>query len=576
MKRLFLVAALAYAANATALERVLDFHSDIRIEESGELLVTERIAVEVEGREIRRGILRDFPTQYHDRDGSAVNVPFSVLQVSRDGRPERFAVEQLSNGSRIRIGDANVMLSRGRHEYLITYRTGRQVGFFPDHDELYWNVNGNGWTFPFDAISARVSLPGQVPAGSIRVEAYTGRFGARGRDYSAKVEDSAAVFAGTRPLQRAEGLTIVVGFPKGIVHQPSRLQRLRWFIHDNQGSTAGAIGFLMLLAFLWWRWSLVGKDPREGPKFPRYDAPPGVGPAGSRYIDQMGFDNRCFAALLLGLGQRGALRIRENRGEYDVVRTGTPSPWLPGEKTLLDFLLPKPDASTTIGKSYDPAVLDARKRVESAITLHFGERLFSKNYGSLVTGWILAAIVVFVMFAYSAPVWHIAFALVAMAITLVLFTIWMPAYSVEGRRLEDAIVGLRQYLSVGDADELRRMKAPPQTKEEFAKFLPYAVALGVEKTWADRFARTLGAAAVAAAVADYYSSDSGGGLFSRDGFSSFSNGLTSMGDTISSAATPPGSSSGFSSDSGGGGFSSDSGGGGSSGGGGGGGGGSGW
>jgi uncharacterized membrane protein len=130
--------------------------------------------------------------------------------------------------------------------------------------------------------------------------------------------------------------------------------------------------------------------------------------------------------------------------------------------------------------------------------------------------------------------------------------------------LEDEIEGLRQYLGVAERDELARAKAPPKTAEEFSKFLPYAVALDVEKTWADRFALALGSAAMAQAVSGWYQSSDGG--FSVSGLTSS---VSSLGETISVASTPPGSSSGFS-DSGGGG------GGGSSGGGGGGGGGSGW
>ena len=149
----------------------------------------------------------------------------------------------------------------------------------------------------------------------------------------------------------------------------------------------------------------------------------------------------------------------------------------------------------------------------------------------------------------------------AMALAALLFARILPAYSVKGRKLQDEVEGLRQYLSVAEADELQRMKAPPQTAEEFAKMLPYAVALGVEKTWADRFTVLLGMAAVAAAAADYFSSDSGSDAGSLGGS------LSGFGETVSAAATPPGSDSG-SSDSGGGG--------GSSGGGGGGGGGSGW
>jgi uncharacterized membrane protein len=145
-----------------------------------------------------------------------------------------------------------------------------------------------------------------------------------------------------------------------------------------------------------------------------------------------------------------------------------------------------------------------------------------------------------------------------MALTLLVFWRLLPAYSVPGRKLQDHIEGLRQYLGVAEADELRRMKAPPQTAVEFARFLPYAVALGVEKTWAERFAATLGAAAVAQAASYYYQSDSSG-----SGLSGFSNSFSDLGDTVAAASTAPGSSSG-------------SGGGGSSGGGGGGGGGSGW
>src|SRR5262249_35443446 len=155
----------------------------------------------------------------------------------------------------------------------------------------------------------------------------------------------------------------------------------------------------------------------------------------------------------------------------------------------------------------------------------------------------------------------------AMALLLLFFGRIMPAYSVAGRKLEDHIDGLKLYMSVADADELRRMKAPPQTPEEFARLFPYAVALDVEKTWADRFTKLLGLAAVGAAAGAYYSSDHGFSALGSGG-GGFSDSISRLGDTISSASTPPGSSSG-SSDGGGGG-------GGSSGGGGGGGGGSGW
>ena len=49
---------------AGAVERILQFISDVKVERNGDLVVTETIRVQAEGREIRRGILRDFPTTY--------------------------------------------------------------------------------------------------------------------------------------------------------------------------------------------------------------------------------------------------------------------------------------------------------------------------------------------------------------------------------------------------------------------------------------------------------------------------------------------------------------------------------
>ena len=78
-------------------------------------------------------------------------VGFEVIEVQRNGRSEPYALESLSNGTRIRIGDKDVFLiGSGIHVYEITYRTTRQIGFFENYDELYWNVTGNGWTFAID------------------------------------------------------------------------------------------------------------------------------------------------------------------------------------------------------------------------------------------------------------------------------------------------------------------------------------------------------------------------------------------------------------------------------------------
>src|SRR2546430_8895877 len=125
-----------------------------------------------------------------------------------------FRSERLANGERIRIGSADVMLSPGRHVYEITYRTSRQLGFFSDHDELYWNVNGNGWTFPFDRLSAEVRLPAPVPAGALRLEADTGPQGSRGSSYEGFAREGGGAVRATPAVAPREGMTILVGLPE--------------------------------------------------------------------------------------------------------------------------------------------------------------------------------------------------------------------------------------------------------------------------------------------------------------------------------------------------------------------------
>lgn len=123
-------------------ERITNYASDIRVEKNGQLDVAETISVLVTGDQIHHGIYRDFPTRYEDRYGAKVHVRFDVTAVTMDGKDEPYATEDISNGVRVKIGDADTDVEHGNHVYKISYITAHQVGFFKDYDELYWNVTG--------------------------------------------------------------------------------------------------------------------------------------------------------------------------------------------------------------------------------------------------------------------------------------------------------------------------------------------------------------------------------------------------------------------------------------------------
>jgi uncharacterized membrane protein YgcG len=158
--------------------------------------------------------------------------------------------------------------------------------------------------------------------------------------------------------------------------------------------------------------------------------------------------------------------------------------------------------------------------------------------------------------------WLLPLAIPALALPLVLSAFWwISAPTAEGRGVLDRIAGFKQYLSIAEGERLQRMTPPDDTPELFEKYLPYAIALGVENRWADRFAGVLAAAAAQGRQGFAWYSGSSSPWDNPGGFAESVG--DSLSSTISSASTAPGSSSG-------------SGGGGSSGGGSGGGGGGGW
>lgn len=137
--------------------------------------------------------------------------------------------------------------------------------------------------------------------------------------------------------------------------------------------------------------------------------------------------------------------------------------------------------------------------------------------------------------------------------------VWMAAPTPEGRQVMDKIAGFERYLSITEENRLEFLHPPEKTPELFERYLPHAIALGVENKWAGKFAAVL---AAAAADPSRQGSTMGWYVGSTNVWSNPSLFASTVGaslaSSVASAATAPGSSSG----SGGGGFSGGGGGGG--------------
>lgn len=621
---------------AAASERILSFASAITVEPDASMRVTETIKVASSGEQIKRGIYRDFPTTYKDRVGNSYVVAFAIQAVTRDGAPEAYHTEALSNGIRIYMGRKEVLLPPGEHTYTLSYRTDRQLGFFKEHDELYWNVTGNGWIFPIETAAATVLLPPGVPADGMTLSGYTGPTGATGQNFTAALApDGKAVFKTTRRLNANEGLTLVVGWPKGFVREPTSSEKTVHFLKDNLTLLAAVIAFVVLLLYYLLAWFAAGRDPARGTIMPIYTPPDNLSPAAMRFMAEMGYDDKVFAAAVIDMAVKGFLSIREADGTFTLTKTDGTAPLSAEEKKIAAQFF-QSNNSIGLERTNHARIAAAKNALRTSLTLSFEKTHFVTNRRAFITGVALSAAAVAASFlsAFGNPevlflgvwltiwsvgvtvlaftvakLWHQVFtgarklgtragslgaalfmtafalpffggeifaltilsqsspALVGLVVLVVAMNMafyhLLKAPTMLGRRILDRIEGFKMFLGATEADRLQRMLPADRTPGLFEKYLPYALALGVEQAWTEQFADVL-STAMRRDGSRYQPGWYSGSGFDSAHLGSFAGAVgSSLSSAIAASTTRPGSSSG-------------GGGGGSSGGGGGGGGGGGW
>ena len=298
---------LAAPFPASAQEVLEKYDVVIKINQDSSLFVTENITAKVENINIKRGIIRSFPIEYQDKKGKTVYVTWDINDVLLDNEPVEWSVAKNGRYKDLRIGNPNQTIPSGSHTFTIKYTTHKQLGFYENYDELYWNVTGNQWDFPILSASCIVSLPDkEFGIGFNSVEWYVGSYGEKGEKTDALLGQSNKVST-TRTLNSGEGLTVVYTWPKGLVTPPPPPTV------DNE-IAQGIIGLITLLAMALWfafAWTKWGKDAPRKAVIPLFTPPNNESPAFMRYARDIAVDNTAFTAAILNLAIKGAIKIEE-------------------------------------------------------------------------------------------------------------------------------------------------------------------------------------------------------------------------------------------------------------------------
>jgi len=542
-----------------AREHIVSFESDITVHQDSTLTVIETIRVLVEGDAIKHGIVREFPTRYKGSWGTTAGVGFTVQRVERDGIREPYFIEHASHGERVFIGSKNRRVSLGEHVYRIAYTTDFQLGFFTTHDELYWNVTGNGWRFPIDKATALVHLPQEIPLSAVRAEGYTGFAGFVEQNYTVRTKDNTLFFE-TTALGQYQGFTLVVTWPKGYIIEPSFIKKAYHIFKYNSGIICMIMGILIVLIFYSSAYIRMRKKDRPGIVIPLYTPPHELAPSAMRYIARMSYDSKTLVAELVNMAVKGFLTIEYTAHTYTLKKNEKEKQTYKMGTLLSNKLFSQADTIKLTG--YSTSVDSAHEELRKSLVFDAqNHNYFDFHARTLCAGIILFLIACIPVVAHGAWPEFFMGGIVFAGIALIFFYLFRR-YTPEGRKIKDAIDGFKMFLSVTETERLRVLSSPHEAVSEYERYLPYAIALDVEENWTKQFVpifEQLARAGTAYVPVWYY-----GRHFDARHMDDFSRTLSnSFAGAISSATTVPGSTSG-------------SGGRGSSGGGGGGGGGGGW
>ncbi|WOS63536.1 DUF2207 domain-containing protein [Sinorhizobium fredii] len=408
MKRLLAALALvlivlAAPCSAAAEEIISSYHSVIDVAKDGTLTVTETITANVEGNQIRRGIYRDFPLTFIDPNGRRVRVDINLVSVERDGEQEEYRTESVDGGIRIYTGNADVFLPRGEHIFQITYETSRQIRFFNDHDELYWNVTGTEWAFPIEEATATVTLPDGVVAQGLDV--FTGGYGATGKDARAVEEGGEIFFATTRRLRPQEGLTIAIKLPKGSIDRPSASQQNIWWLRDHLALVIAGAGLVAVGLYYGRAWVRFGRDPARGVMVPRWDPPDGISPALVNYIDNKGFSGEGWSALsaaVLDLAVKGYVVLDDLKSSIVISATGKSGGGkLPAGEAALMKAVETAGGTLKIDRANGKAVAAAGSTFRSAMEREHRGKYYRANVGYIIGGVVLSIVALAALFIFG-------------------------------------------------------------------------------------------------------------------------------------------------------------------------------
>ena len=522
-----LLAPASHAATPDYVEHIDRFAVTMTVAPDGLLSVHESITYNIGG-QTKHGIFRDLvERETYGTDGRYERLyHVKVSRVTIDGQSAQTKQSTKGQYLNVRIGDPDRTIS-GTHTYDIDYTVRGALMTFTEHDELFWDAIGVQWPVPIDNASISVEMPATIRG----VGCFSGREGSKLGCDTATKSDRVATFA-QAGLGPDEGVTIVVGVPKGTIQPPPQpILEKRWNVDDAFARRADTLapaiavaglgaGAVFLLA---WR---KGRDRRYRgsavdqamgnvsgeeeavPPFAKdagpveFVPPDGIRPGQVGVLVDENANVLDVTATIVDLAVRGYLRITElppegifrQRHDYELERIDGPPPerreLLPYERKLLLALFKtgpqvklselkykfRSDLSTIRDALYTDAVTQKWYRTRP-------DRIRAVWHGIGIAVIVVGGALTFVV-ARTTSYGLVPLGIVLTGLLLLVVANRMPARTGKGSAALSRVRGFRRLFDEGDEDLRSRFA---EQHNIFSQYLPYAIVFGCTDKWARVF-----------------------------------------------------------------------------------------
>ncbi len=469
MKKFLFLPLLLSCLNAYA------YQADITLDKDAKAVVKENILLLAPALSFTRVL----PLYYTNSLGFQEKNGLKVLSARAEGH--EVPLTQNKN-----LQDRNISVSfegnNPAEEFEIEYSTQGLVRYFAKADEIHFSpfeypVNG----MDASSFTLTLTLPGEYET----IKLFAGETGNKKEiDAQYGVKDGKVFIT----AHYAQNIEAVIYMPKGTFSSLSITEEAEGFFLSDKKILAGTSVLLGLLIYYIAVWLYLGVynkkniPPSDGKKIPHNLTPAQMRFMYKKVPGQVSDKFKILSSSILGLATRGFVTIEKKGHEYLITKTAKKA--TAEEDQFIIKMLFKYGDVFNAKEQTSKDMLFIVKKFRDFLDRNLRPKYSARNALWRAAGYIVAVLYIVWAFFYmydESPV-YFYFLFGAAAFISIFFTTLFNPFNKKGRAVMRDIESFRKFLMTEETVPERQ-----DAIALFEKYLPYALALGVENKWCRKF-----------------------------------------------------------------------------------------